>query len=158
VFVPWLNYIENPVGLLRFTMGRGDVCHPEVSYLLLWRHGELSYRKPPRIRKSFLQRPKKLGGMALPNFQYYYWAANIRALHYWLHSDTLSPPPTWLQMEALSCKPTSLKALMYSPLGFPLSPYTKNVCVKTSLRIWNQFRKHFNLKALSTLSPLTTNW
>ena len=114
-------------------------------------------RKPPRIRKSFLQRPKKLGGMALPNFQYYYWAANIRALHYWLHSDTLSPPPTWLQMEALSCKPTSLKALMYSPLGFPLSPYTKNVCVKTSLRIWNQFRKHFNLKALSTLSPLTTN-
>ena len=46
---------------------------------------------------------------------------------------------------------------MYSPLGFPLSPYTKNVCVKTSLRIWNQFRKHFNLKALSTLSPLTTN-
>src|SRR4029434_9481615 len=56
-------------------------------------------------------------------------------------------------MEALSCKPTSLKALMYSPLGFPLSPYTKNVCVKTSLRIWNQFRKHFNLKALSTTTP-----
>src|SRR4029434_11161998 len=49
-------------------------------------------RKPPRIRKSFLQRPKKLGGMALPNFQYYFWAANIRALHYWLHSDIFSRP------------------------------------------------------------------
>lgn len=114
-------------------------------------------RKSPRIRKTLLQRPKSLGGMALPNFQYYYWAANIRALHYWLHSDISSSPPAWLQMEALSCKPTSLKALLYSPLGLSLSPYTKNVCVKTSLRIWNQFRKHFNLQVPSIFSPLTSN-
>ncbi len=31
--------------------------------------------KHPRLRKAFLQRPKQTGGMALPNFQYYYWAA-----------------------------------------------------------------------------------
>lgn len=53
--------------------------------------------RTPRICKSFLQRPKRLWGMAFPNFQYYYWDANIRALRYWLHSDILSPPPTWLQ-------------------------------------------------------------
>lgn len=114
-------------------------------------------RKAPRIRKMLLQRPKSLGGMALPNLQYYYWAANIRALHYWLHFDTLTPHPTWLQMEAQSCKPTSLRALLYSPLKISLSSYTKNVCVKTSMRIWNQFRKHFKLGDVSILSPLTAN-
>lgn len=40
-------------------------------------------KKPPRIKKDFLQRPKHVGGMGLPNFQYYYWACNIRTLSFW---------------------------------------------------------------------------
>ena len=56
VFVSWLNYMKNPVGLLRFTMGRGDVSHPEVSYLLLWRHVELSYRECiSRMCRTYLE-------------------------------------------------------------------------------------------------------
>lgn len=39
--------------------------------------------KTPRIRKLFLQRPKMQGGMALPNFKIYYWAANIKSLLCW---------------------------------------------------------------------------
>jgi len=34
--------------------------------------------KTARIRKDFLQRKKQSGGLALPNFQLYYWAANVR--------------------------------------------------------------------------------
>lgn len=30
-------------------------------------------KKPPRIKRSVLQRPRSMGGMALPNFLYYYW-------------------------------------------------------------------------------------
>ena len=41
---------------------------------------------PARIRKSLLQKPKASGGLALPNFQAYYWSANIQAILYWLHS------------------------------------------------------------------------
>ena len=36
--------------------------------------------KPSRIRKAFLQRPKQSGGMALPNFEYYYWCYELRHL------------------------------------------------------------------------------
>ena len=35
-------------------------------------------KKNPRIRKSMLQRHRHYGGLALPNFRFYYWAANIQ--------------------------------------------------------------------------------
>ena len=62
-------------------------------------------RKTRRIRKQFLQRPRALGGMALPNFGFYYWAANIRIIQFWLHFSLHSSPPVWLKMEAASCEP-----------------------------------------------------
>ncbi len=40
------------------------------------------HKRQPRISKNILQRPRIMGGMALPNFMYYHWAANIRALLY----------------------------------------------------------------------------
>lgn len=44
--------------------------------------------KNPRIWKCVLQKPRPQGGMTLPNFLFYYWAANIRALIYWIrHVD-----------------------------------------------------------------------
>uniref|UniRef100_A0A8C4SMS5 Reverse transcriptase domain-containing protein n=1 Tax=Erpetoichthys calabaricus TaxID=27687 RepID=A0A8C4SMS5_ERPCA len=39
--------------------------------------------KHPRIRRATLQRPQAEGGMAFPNFQFYYWAANIQAIKTW---------------------------------------------------------------------------
>lgn len=39
--------------------------------------------KSPRIGKSFLQKPKCQGGMALPNFLFYYWVTNIQKVVYW---------------------------------------------------------------------------
>ena len=46
--------------------------------------------KTPRIRKQFLQRPRALGRMALSNFRFYYWAANIRIIHFWRRFDSCS--------------------------------------------------------------------
>ena len=34
--------------------------------------------KPVRMQKNILQLPKRSGGLALPNFLHYYWAANIQ--------------------------------------------------------------------------------
>lgn len=38
--------------------------------------------KPPRLRKDFLQKPKYNGGLALPNFKMYYWAANLYCISF----------------------------------------------------------------------------
>uniref|UniRef100_A0AAR2M0N9 Reverse transcriptase domain-containing protein n=1 Tax=Pygocentrus nattereri TaxID=42514 RepID=A0AAR2M0N9_PYGNA len=65
--------------------------------------------KNARIRKSILQRHREHGGLSLPNFQYYYWAANARSMLYWFKSYI--DGPEWLSLENLSCQPASLHAL-----------------------------------------------
>ena len=114
-------------------------------------------KKTPRIRKQFLQRPKARGGLALPNLRFYYWATNLRIIQSWLQSDSQHSLPVWLEREAASCSPVSLSALAHSPIKTPSSAYTKNVIVKASLNIWNQFRRFFDLQTYSTLAPLTAN-
>lgn len=114
-------------------------------------------KKPPRIRKQFLQRPKALGGMALPNLRFYYWSANLRIIQFWLQFNSDRPLPIWLKIEAASCSPVSLAAFAHSPIKGPSSAYTKNVIVKTSLRIWNQFRRCFGLQTYSISAPITAN-
>lgn len=109
-------------------------------------------KKVPRMRKQYLQRPSSLGGLSLPNIRFYYWAANIRILKYWLQYEALDPPLTWLVIEANSTKPVSLKALVHSPIH---SPYTKNVIVKTSFSIWVQFKQF--LQSLFASAPLAAN-
>lgn len=109
------------------------------------------------MRKQYLQRPKLLGGMALPNFRFYHWAANIRIFKYRLQYEAFEPPLTWLVIESNSAKPVSLKALLHSPIHSSTSPYTKNVIVKTSLRIWVQFWRYFGLQSFSTYAPLAAN-
>lgn len=65
---------------------------------------------------QLLQRPKALGGMALPNFRFYYWAANLKIIQSWLQFDSYQSPPICLKMEAASCGPVSLSALAHSPI------------------------------------------
>ena len=109
--------------------------------------------KVPRIRRTILQCSKPLGGLALPNFLYYYWAANIQKLSLWM----CAAPCNWCQMEAKSCRSTSLPALVCSSLPLPFSRYTSNPIVLSSLKIWSQFRRHFKFETPSTLAPLTNN-
>ncbi|KAF3833184.1 hypothetical protein F7725_026849 [Dissostichus mawsoni] len=47
--------------------------------------------------------------------------------------------------------------IFFYTLETPSSAYTKNVIVKASLKIWNQFRRFFDLQTYSTLAPLTAN-
>lgn len=50
------------------------------------------WTKPPRIKNNILQLPKKLGGMALPNFIQYYWACNIGKLCFWIDNKAYICP------------------------------------------------------------------
>ncbi len=58
--------------------------------------------KPARIRKSVLQLPKSEGGLALPNFRYYFWACNITKLLYWVGLRCCASSPPWLDIEISS--------------------------------------------------------
>lgn len=42
------------------------------------------------IQKTMLQWHREYGGLSLPNFQYYYWSANIRAMLHWLNPAQVS--------------------------------------------------------------------
>lgn len=98
-----------------------------------------------------------MGGMALPNFLYYYWAVNIRVLLYWMGNDNTDAE--WLNLEGASVKSTSLKALLCSKLPFtqPISNFTSNPVVLHSIKIWNQFRRSFSLTDLSRAAPIAKN-
>lgn len=83
--------------------------------------------------------------------------ANIRIIQAWLQFDSYHPPPSWLKMEATSCGPVSLSALAHSPVRSASSNYTKNIIVKATLKIWNQFKTNFGLQTYSVPAPITAN-
>ena len=115
--------------------------------------------KSPRIRKSILEKPRLQGGMALPNFIFYYWSANIRALVYWMRAVEGPDVPEWLVLESSSCAPTSLPALLCSklPSQKPTSFYSNNPIVIQSVKIWNQFRRSFTLNNFCLYAPIVKN-
>lgn len=109
-------------------------------------------KKAPRIKKSFLQRPKSMGGMGLPSFRLYYWACNIRCMSFW--NSTVKSD--WEQMENNAFTPNSLKSLLYHTSD--ISRFKcQNPVVSHSLKIWSQIRKHFHWNHCSILTPLTNN-
>lgn len=69
--------------------------------------------KNVRISKKHLCKTKKEGGFGLPQFKYYYWAANLSIFARWKKwpSDT-DGDPSWLRMEQAFCNRTSLGALL----------------------------------------------
>ena len=95
--------------------------------------------------------------MGLPNFQYYYWACNVRALSFWNQTLDSNDQPAWVQMEQSSCQPSSAGALLFSPMPIALAYTKKNPVVKHSLRIWTKIRQHFGWQTNSLLAPLCAN-
>lgn len=105
------------------------------------------------MRKAVLQRLRFSGGLALPNFLYYYWSAHVHKLTYWLQSREL----LWCRLESQSCRLTSLKALVCAPLPINPSQFTKNPVVQSTLKIWSQYRNKFKLSSASITLPIIQN-
>ncbi len=101
-----------------------------------------------RFEKVFLQKPRHLGGLALPNFLFYYWAANMRSMLHWNNSNNLDSPPAWLNIENASCKSSSLNAFLCFSITLSPLKYSDNIIVKNSLKIWIQFLRNFGLQAI----------
>lgn len=115
----------------------------------LWNGG------PTRIRKSVLQSPVDKGGFALPVFRYYYWAANIQKLLFWMNLKGNSLP-AWVQLENKSSR-FSLCSVICAQLPLPVSGVTNSPIVATSLKIWSQVRKVLGLPGPSILTSIYKN-
>lgn len=70
--------------------------------------------KAHRIKKDHLCKHKSNGGLALPDFMRYYWAAGLRSIAHWL--DDASSPFNGLEMEREDCLPYSIRAIILSPV------------------------------------------
>lgn len=116
----------------------------------------------PRM-KIYLERPKSEGGLGLPNFLHYNWAANISKLTYWVFSDI--DGPVWATMELTSHTSTSQTSLLSAPsTACTNTKIFSNLVVFNSIKInyntkYNtiQFRKHFNFNQMNGFSPLLLN-
>ncbi len=82
--------------------------------------------KPPCISKAHLQKSTDRGGLGLPVFKQYYWAANARALAFWQWGssgdDWAEVSPLRLKIEAMSVLGTSLPALLFSGTQYSYKP------------------------------------
>lgn len=115
-------------------------------------------KSTPRMRKKLMERPKSEGGLGLPNLLHYNWAANISKLTYWVTTFSDKDGPSWAKMELYSHTTISPISFLTAPL--PSCTRTKFFCnpvVANSIKIWTQFRRHFNFDQISSFSPLSLN-
>ena len=111
----------------------------------------------PRARRAILEMPKSAGGLALPNFILYYWAANLSKLPYWITSFRTGQGPTWVAMETEICPSFSPLPSLCTSFSKKSNYASSNSVTKHSLRIRHQFKKCFNLTQTSGFMPLTHN-
>ena len=111
--------------------------------------------KTHRIRKGHLCKSKTNGGLALPDFVRYYWAANIRCISYWLDETVLLA--SWLDIEREDCFPYSIGAIVMSPIHLKKSYYSYNPIIHSTIQIWRQISKQLKLRKLSFTLPIAAN-
>ncbi len=116
--------------------------------------------KTHRISKIHLQKPGSVGGLGLPVFKHYYWAANVRALMYWekgtLDNRSLEAP-LWVQMETGLVVGTSLAAMLFSKVDKPTAVNKLSIVLKNSIKIVNKVRKVLSLPETSVYTPICYN-
>uniref|UniRef100_A0A8C1GVL0 Reverse transcriptase domain-containing protein n=1 Tax=Cyprinus carpio TaxID=7962 RepID=A0A8C1GVL0_CYPCA len=95
--------------------------------------------KRPRIKISVLQRPKKSGGLGLPNFQLYHWAFVLRSLSIWF--DTASCV-SWRSIEENIVKPHRLQDLIYSNISIKQSKVKFGSIITELISTWNAAEKY----------------
>ena len=114
--------------------------------------------KSHRIAKAHLHKPLDKGGLGLPIFKHYYWAANSRALTYWKGGGGLiDGSPLWLQLEASAARDFSLPALLFSGSAPVDKSIRQNFTLKHSLRILDQIKVACQIPNVSIHAPICQN-
>ncbi len=86
--------------------------------------------KCPRIKLTTLQHPNSAGGLAVPNFELYYWSFQLKALHNWVDPQSTV---SWRVIEADKVKPNRLQDILFTGTG---DNYKFGPVVANSIKIW----------------------
>lgn len=80
-------------------------------------------------------------------------------LTYWFITFPDKEGPIWANMELEATLPVSPISFLTAPLPLNIKTHelNANLVVQNSVKIWGQFRKHFNLKSICGLSPIMCN-
>lgn len=107
--------------------------------------------KPPRVAKNTLYLPLSGGGLALPNFLMYYWAAVMVTVRWWFSQPRQNPAVT-LEAALLG----SYAALSNLPYRGPRADPAVTGPMKTTIQVWKSSRA--SLIPQSQVSPHTPLW
>lgn len=108
-----------------------------------------------RLRLSLLYLPYERGGLQLPNLQWYFWAAQIRAAAHWFSSEPLLP---WVQIENICTGGQRLDTYLYSASVKKLKRFTVNPFVRNTIIVWHQVQSFLGESTLfSGFSPIWGN-
>ncbi len=89
--------------------------------------------KCPRIKLTTLQHPNSAGGLAVPNFELYYWSFQLKALHNWVDPQSTV---SWRVIEADKVKPNRLQDILFTGTGKKGDNYKFGPVVANSIKIW----------------------
>ena len=109
-----------------------------------------------RVRLSLLYLPYDRGGLAVPNIQWYYWAAQLRSTMFYFASDLT---PAWLDIEKCSVEPKlPLNLYLYSAEAKKLKKDTKNPFVLNTIKVWFEAQTFIReTLSVSRFSPIWGN-
>ncbi len=82
--------------------------------------------KCPRIKLTTLQHPNSAGGLAVPDFELYYWSFQLKALHKWVDPQSTV---SWRVIEADKVKQIDFKK-------FYLLAQEKKGIIINLVRLW----------------------
>lgn len=103
----------------------------------------------PRVRLKTLQLLKSQGGLKLPNFRHYFWAAQLRPIIIWIQDFSDS---RWLNIEKSLCA-VPLLALPF--IETPAGDTQMSEWTRVTLNIWRKIKVSFGLpKKISALSDI----
>lgn len=98
---------------------------------------------------------KDKGGIALPNLQFYYWAAQIKNMISWYSVRTNS---VWYKMEETACAQLSIRFLPFVKNYTKIKKVLEHLTISNTLRAWRDIKTFLGISvSLSLSSPHSFN-
>lgn len=111
--------------------------------------------KKPRIKFSTLMKPESMGGLGLPNFQLYYWSAQMCTMRSWILGRQES---LWLQIEAYASQSIELRSLIHVTQFKDICDANRSFLTYNTMLAWSDCKRYLGIIArCSLLSPLLFN-
>ena len=111
--------------------------------------------KMHRIKLLTLMKPESMGGLGLPNFQYYFWSAQLRNVVTWSLGRQDSQ---WIKMEAKLVDPLPLDSLIFIKQFNKIKDISDCFTIVNTLRAWKDSSKKLGItNYTSTFSPMYRN-